>query len=107
MLRVTACAKALRPDALRVFMAPWEKTRPSWSRKLARPIVVKRGRPGELKTLTDARDLIHSLPERRRLQPAWQHVAELLHRAAVSRAPQDITHVTAQLYRTLASEGWL
>jgi hypothetical protein len=81
--------------------------RPSWSRKLARRIVVKHGRPGELKTLTDARDLIHSLPERRRQQPAWQHAAELLLRAAGSRAPQDITHVTAQLYRALASEGWL
>ena len=32
--------------------------RPSWSRNLARRIVVKHGRPGELKTLTDARDLI-------------------------------------------------
>jgi hypothetical protein len=81
--------------------------RPSWSRKLARRIVVKHGRPGELKTLTDARDLIHSLPERRRQQQTWQRAEELLLMAAGSRAPQDITHVTAQLYRALASEGWL
>ena len=65
------------------------------------------GRPGELKTLTDARALIQSLPESRRQQPAWQHAAMLLLRAAGSRAPQDITHVTAQLYRALLSEGWL
>jgi hypothetical protein len=38
----------------------------SWSRKLARRIVVKHGRPGELKTLSDARALIQSLPQRRR-----------------------------------------
>jgi hypothetical protein len=79
----------------------------SWSRKLARRIVVKHGRPGELKTLSDARALIQSLPERRRQQPAWQRAAELLLTAAGSRAPQDITRVTAQLYRALASEGWL
>jgi hypothetical protein len=57
--------------------------------------------------LCAARDLIHSLPERRRQQPAWQHAAELLLRAAGSRAPQDITDVAGQLYRALASEGWL
>jgi hypothetical protein len=81
--------------------------RPSWSRNLACRIVVKHGRPGELRTLSDARALIQSLPERRRQQPAWQRTAELLLRAADSRAPQDITHVTAQLYRALASERWL
>ena len=80
---------------------------PHWSRKLARPIVVKHGRPGELKTLGDARALIHSLPERRRQQPAWQRAAELLLRAVGSRAPPDIADVTAQLYEALASEGWL
>jgi hypothetical protein len=68
---------------------------------------IKHGRPGELKTLSDARAPIQSLPERRRQQQTWQHAAELLLRAAGSRAPQDITHVTAQLYRALASEGWL
>jgi hypothetical protein len=80
---------------------------PSWSRKLARPIVIKHGRPGELKTLADARALINSLPARRRQQPAWQRAEELLLRAAGSRAPQDIRDVTGQLYRALASEGWL
>jgi hypothetical protein len=79
---------------------------PSWSRKLARTIVVKHGRPGELKTLADARDLIQSLPARRRVQPAWQRAEELLLRAAGSRAPQD-GEVTGQLYQALASEGWL
>ena len=88
-------------------MAPWETLRPFWSRNLARALVVKRGRPGEVKTLADARDLLHSLPERRRQQPAWQHAAELLLRAARSRAPQDIVDVTGQLHRALASEGWL
>jgi len=82
--------------------------RSSWSRKLARPIVVKRGRPGEVKTLADARDLIDSLPARRREQPAWERTAQLLLRAAGSGcAPQDIVDVTGHLYRTLASEGWL
>jgi len=94
----------LRAGALEVFHGAMV---PSWSRKLARPIVVKHGRPGELKTLGDARALIHSLPERRRQQPAWQRAAELLLRAAGSRAPQDIADVTAQLYEALASEGWL
>jgi hypothetical protein len=82
--------------------------RVSWSRKLTRPIVVKHGRPGELKTLADARDLILSLPARRQQRPAWQHAAELLSKAAgSSSAPQDIADVTGQLYRALASEGWL
>jgi hypothetical protein len=94
----------LRAGALEVFHSAMV---PSWSRKLARPIVVKHGRPGELRTLADARDLIHSLPERRRLQPAWQRAAELLLKAAGSRAQQDIRDVTAQLYRALAGEGWL
>jgi hypothetical protein len=80
---------------------------PSWSRKLARLIVIKHGRPGELKTLADARALINSLPARRRQQPAWQRAEELLLRAAGSRAPQDIRDVTGQLYRALASEGSL
>jgi hypothetical protein len=82
--------------------------RVSWSRKLTRPIVVKHGRPGTLNTLADARDLIRSLPARRQQQPAWQHAAELLFKAAgSSSAPQDIADVTGQLYRALASEGWL
>jgi hypothetical protein len=79
----------------------------SWSRKLTRTVVVKHGRPGEVKTLADARALIHSLPARRQQHPAWQRAAELLCKAAGSRAPQDIADVTGQLYRTLASEGWL
>jgi hypothetical protein len=79
----------------------------SWSRKLTRPIVVKHGRPGEVKTLADARALIHSLPARRQQQPAWQRAAELLFKAAGSRAPQDLADATGQLYRALASEGWL
>src|SRR5215208_6698540 len=74
--------KALRAGAIEVFHSTMV---PSWSRKLARPIVVKHGRPGELRTLADARDLIHSLPGRRRLQPAWQRAEELLLRAAGSR----------------------
>jgi hypothetical protein len=80
---------------------------PSWSRKLTRPIIVKHGRPGKLKTLADARDLIHSLPARRRVQPAWQRAEELLLGAARSRTPQAIREVTGELYRALASEGWL
>jgi hypothetical protein len=43
----------------------------SWSLELTRTIVVKHGRPGESKTLADARDLIRSLPARRQQQPAW------------------------------------
>jgi hypothetical protein len=81
--------------------------RVSWSRKLTRPIVVKHGRPGTLKTLADARDLIRSLPARRQQQTAWQQAAELLFKAAGSSAPQDIADATAQLYSALASEGWL
>jgi hypothetical protein len=79
----------------------------SWSRTLTRTVVVKHGRPGEVKTLADARALIQSLPARRQQQPAWQHLADLLFKAAGSRAPQDIAGATSQLYRALASEGWL
>jgi hypothetical protein len=78
-----------------------------WSRKLTRTVVVKHGRPGELKTLADARELIRSLPARRQQQPAWQHAAQLLFKAAGSRASQDIAAATGQLYHALASEGWL
>jgi hypothetical protein len=54
----------------------------AWSRELTRSVVVKHGRPGELKTLADARDLIRSLSARRQQQTAWQHAGELLLRAA-------------------------
>jgi hypothetical protein len=77
----------------------------SWSRKLTRTIVVKHGRPGELKTLADARALIYSLPARRQQRPPSQHAAKLLSKAAGSRAPQDIADTTRQLNRALASEG--
>jgi hypothetical protein len=79
----------------------------SWSRKLTRTIVVKHGRPGQLKTLADARDLIVSLPARRQQRPVWQDAEKLLFKAAGSRDPQYIADVTGQLYRALASEGWL
>jgi len=84
-------------------MAPCPRL--SWSRELTRTVVVKHGRPGELKTLADARD--RSLPARRQQQPAWQHARELLFRAAGSSAPQEIADATGQLCRALASEGWL
>jgi hypothetical protein len=75
------------------------------SRKLTRTVVVKHGRPGELKTLADARDLIRSC------RPGGNNsrhgsTRQLL-RAASSRAPQVIADATGQLCRALASEGWL
>jgi hypothetical protein len=51
---------------------PRAMPRLSWSRKLTRTIVVKHGRPRELKMLADGRQLILSLPARRQQRPPWQ-----------------------------------
>jgi hypothetical protein len=51
-----------------------------WSRRLPKNLVLRDGR--EIRTLSDARDLIVTLPERRYDKPHWEYAAELLTTAA-------------------------
>jgi hypothetical protein len=74
----------------------------AWSRKLIPPVVLKDGR--ELKTLSDAREMILGLVEGQQRAPHWQHAAELLLYAAENEK-EAIDDVRAQLMRALYRDG--
>jgi hypothetical protein len=74
----------------------------AWSRKLIPPVVLKDGR--ELKTLSDAREMILGLLEGQQRAPHWQRAAELLLYAAENEK-EAIDDVRAQLMRALYRDG--
>jgi hypothetical protein len=72
-----------------------------WSRKLAKPIVLKDGRTTA--TLGDAREMMLSVPPLHRREAVWQSAADLVNEAA---AFQDLVpDAEAQLIRALKAEG--
>jgi hypothetical protein len=75
----------------------------SWSRKFAKPIILKDGRT--IATLREARELILALPERTQQRPQWQYAGELLLNAADQGV--DLTDAWAQLRRVPIVEGML
>jgi hypothetical protein len=72
-----------------------------WARELVTPIVLKDGK--SLTTLSDARALIKSLPDRRRSSEEWLYAAGLLAEAAIGRSA--LRSATAQLKVALTLEG--
>jgi hypothetical protein len=70
----------------------------AWTRKLIPPLFLKDGR--ELKTLSDARDMILGLLEGQQRAPSRQRAAELLLYAAENEQ-EAIDDVRAQLMRAL------
>ncbi|HXW21034.1 MAG TPA: hypothetical protein VEK35_11070 [Roseiarcus sp.] len=74
----------------------------AWSRKFSPPVLLKDGR--ELKTLSDARDMILRLPEGQQRAPYWLHAGELLlYAAGNDREPID--DARRQLCRALHRDG--
>jgi hypothetical protein len=76
----------------------------AWSRKLIPPVVLNDGR--ELKTLSDAREMILGLLEGQQRAPYWQHAAELLLYAAENEK-EAIDDVRAQLMRALYGDRFM
>ncbi|HYC24806.1 MAG TPA: hypothetical protein VEC58_02110 [Roseiarcus sp.] len=74
----------------------------AWSRRLSPPIFLKDGR--ELKTLSEARDMILQLPERQQRAAHWLHAGELLLYAA-ENDKEAIDDAQRQLSRALARDG--
>ena len=75
----------------------------SWSRKLASPITLKDGRT--IATLSEAREMMLSIPIDHRRGDMWRYTADLLNQAAADNA--YVPHVDAeqQLRQALMSEG--
>jgi hypothetical protein len=76
----------------------------AWSRRLIPPLVLKDGR--ELKTLSDAREMILGLLEGQKRAPYWQQAAELL-RYAAENDKEAIDDMRAQLSRALYRDGFM
>jgi hypothetical protein len=76
----------------------------AWSRKLIPPLLLKDGR--ELKTLSDAREMILGLLDGQHRAPYWQHAAELLLYAAENEK-EAIDDVRAQPMRALYRDGFM
>jgi hypothetical protein len=73
-----------------------------WTRKLRAPIALKDGT--RLTTLSDARDLILSLPEQHDRNPDWQLAGDLL-LAASAGDETAFDQVGVQLRMALKAEG--
>ena len=73
-------------------------SKPTWSRKLSRPITVKNG--PTLDTLQDAADYILNLPEGVSRRESWQYVTKLLMAAAndAQGAPEATAAVEDALF---------
>jgi hypothetical protein len=71
-------------------------------------VIEPTGGPGaELVTIEDAARLVGLMKPWRQSRPHWDFAAELLLRAAQTRAEDDIEAATAQMERALRVEGWL
>jgi hypothetical protein len=74
-----------------------------WSRKLATPITLKDGRT--IATLSQAREMMLSLPMTHRRGEMWRYTAELLGEAAADNSYVPHTEAEAQFMRSLKTEG--
>jgi hypothetical protein len=71
-------------------------------------VIEPTGGPGaELATLADAARFVGLMRPWRQARPYWIFAAELLLKAAQTRAESDIETATAQMERALRVEGWL
>jgi hypothetical protein len=73
-----------------------------WSRRLPKNLVLRDGR--QIRTLSDARDVILTLPERRYDKPHWEYAAELLTTAARGGGAK-VAAFNSQLELALEAEG--
>jgi hypothetical protein len=76
-----------------------------WSRKLATPITLKDGRT--IATLSQARELMLSLPVAHRGGDMWRYTAGLIDVAAADNSYVPHIEAEAQLARSLKIEGLL
>jgi hypothetical protein len=76
-----------------------------WSRKLTSPITLKDGR--EIATLSQAREMMLSLPLVHRGGEMWRYTAGLLNEAAADNSYAPHVESEAQLARALRTEGLL
>jgi hypothetical protein len=74
-----------------------------WSRKLAKPIVLKDGRT--IATLGQAREMMLSLSPVRRRAEMWRYTADLLSEAAADNSYVPHAEAEAQFLRALKTEG--
>src|SRR5260370_19807568 len=75
------------------------------SRKLTEPIVLKVGRT--IATLSQAREMMLSIPIDRRRGEMWRYIAELLNEAAADNTASAHVDAEGQLIRALKAEGLL
>jgi hypothetical protein len=76
-----------------------------WSRKLATAITLKDGRT--IATLSQAREIMLSLPIAHRRGEMWRYTADLLGEAASDNSYMPNTEAEAQFMRSLEAEGLL
>jgi hypothetical protein len=76
-----------------------------WSRKLAIAITLKDGRT--IATLSQAREIMLSLPIDHRRGEMWRYTADLLGEAAADNSYMPNTEAEAQFMRSLEAEGLL
>jgi len=76
-----------------------------WSRKLATPITLKDGRT--IATLSQAREMMLSLPMAHRRGDMWGYTADLLGEAAADNSYVPHIDAEAQFMRALEAEGLL
>jgi hypothetical protein len=76
-----------------------------WSRKLGTPVTLKDGRT--IATLSQARELMLSLPIAHRRGDMWRNTASLLDEAAADNSYAPHIEAEAQFMRSLKIEGLL
>ena len=74
-----------------------------WTRKLARPVVLKDRR--SIATLSDARELMFTLPESSQAVIVWQFTLQLMGEAANDKGL--LPDAEMQLARALKAEGMI
>jgi len=72
-----------------------------WTRKLAKPIILKDRRA--IEKLSDARDLMFTLPESSQSVVVWQFAHQLMSEAANDKG--WLPNAATQLLRALKAEG--
>jgi hypothetical protein len=76
-----------------------------WTRQLVTPITLKDGRT--IATLSQAREIMLSLPIDHRRGEMWRYTADLLGEAAADNSYMPNTEAEAQFMRSLEAEGLL
>ena len=74
-----------------------------WDEKFWTPIILKDGR--RIESLSEARELMLSLPTLRRNSVMWQYTAELLKEAAADNTHLPHVDAETQLLLALKAEG--